>query len=110
MNTKYFVAWYIDGQTYKGTNLDDWKAFPDFGIICVMEYFERGRGIHANSEHYWYDTRTGRIDHGKGEGRSSFSTACPPPAYGVAKRAPIDMIPEQEYEVIMDKAMALEEV
>ena len=106
MNTMHaYMVWYADGSTYKGSTVEYFRTLPEFGIICIIEYLEEGkRVIHGNSEYYWFDPKINRIGKTLGKGMSSFVTACPPPPWVVSKRAPIDMIPDEEYNRIMKEA------
>jgi len=101
------TIWYVDNKV-KVQSVEDFRNAPDVGVICIMYRYQRddGRGMGAtilsNSEWYWYTNNEG---FGKSIGADAW-TGDVPPLGAIAKRAPAEMIPAEEYETIIDAAMA----
>lgn len=52
-------AWYTEGRTYEGDDLDAWKALPAEGALAVVVYDDAGRTIYTGGD--WYLWRDGGI-------------------------------------------------
>ena len=86
-------AWYTNNRFYSSAT-STWTILPNFGVLVIMLYFADGtRRVMGGTEYYVWDA-------------NGFNHKPVMPTAGEVKRAPVLVIPEADFNVIYDTAMA----
>lgn len=53
-----FRVWYVDGKSYAGESVEDWKALPPEGVVVAVVYRDTGKTLFTSADWYWLEGDT----------------------------------------------------